>query len=90
MLADKTSLTFVYQVCAFLPAVGLLGGFLPSAPGKAVVAKTRVSERAPQHPFGKPAYLEEPLIGPASTGRASAECAARSEPPLLSHIRGAI
>jgi FSR family fosmidomycin resistance protein-like MFS transporter len=40
MLADKTSLTFVYQICAFLPAVGLLGGFLPSAPGKAVVAKT--------------------------------------------------
>ena len=38
MLADKTSLTFVYHVCAFLPAVGLLGGFLPSAPGK-VVAK---------------------------------------------------
>ena len=29
-LADRTSLTFVYQVCAFLPAVGLLGGFLPS------------------------------------------------------------
>ena len=27
MLADKTSLTFVYQVCAFLPAVGLLGRF---------------------------------------------------------------
>ncbi len=39
MLADKTTLTFVYQVCAFLPAVGLLGGFLPSAPGRAVVAK---------------------------------------------------
>jgi MFS transporter, FSR family, fosmidomycin resistance protein len=39
MLADKTSLTFVYHVCAFLPAVGLLGGFLPSAPGRAVVAK---------------------------------------------------
>ena len=30
MLADKTSLTFVYQICAFLPAIGLLGGFLPS------------------------------------------------------------
>ncbi len=29
ILADKTSLTFVYQVCAFLPAIGLLGGFLP-------------------------------------------------------------
>jgi MFS transporter, FSR family, fosmidomycin resistance protein len=30
MLADKTSLTFVYQICAFLPAIGLLGGFLPN------------------------------------------------------------
>jgi len=29
MLADKTSLTFVYHICAFLPAIGLLGGFLP-------------------------------------------------------------
>ena len=37
-LADRTSLTFVYHVCAFLPAVGLLGGFLPSTPGKAVAA----------------------------------------------------
>jgi MFS transporter, FSR family, fosmidomycin resistance protein len=36
MLADKTSLAFVYQVCAFLPAVGLLGGFLPDLTGKAV------------------------------------------------------
>jgi FSR family fosmidomycin resistance protein-like MFS transporter len=36
MLADTTSLTFVYHVCAFLPAVGLLGGFLPSTPGKGV------------------------------------------------------
>ena len=38
MLADWTSLNFVYHVCAFLPAVGLLGGFLPSEPGKAVAA----------------------------------------------------
>ena len=37
-LADRTSLTFVYHVCAFLPAVGLLGGFLPTAPGKASAA----------------------------------------------------
>jgi FSR family fosmidomycin resistance protein-like MFS transporter len=28
-LADKTSLGFVYQVCAFLPAIGLLTYFLP-------------------------------------------------------------
>jgi FSR family fosmidomycin resistance protein-like MFS transporter len=39
MLADWTSLNFVYHVCAFLPAVGLLGGFLPTEPGKARVAK---------------------------------------------------
>jgi FSR family fosmidomycin resistance protein-like MFS transporter len=29
-LADLTSITFVYQVCAFLPALGLLAGFLPN------------------------------------------------------------
>jgi FSR family fosmidomycin resistance protein-like MFS transporter len=29
-LADHTSIEFVYQVCAFLPAIGLLAVFLPS------------------------------------------------------------
>ena len=28
-LADQTSITFVYHVCAFLPAIGLLAVFLP-------------------------------------------------------------
>ena len=28
-LADETSITFVYHVCAFLPAIGLLAAFLP-------------------------------------------------------------
>ena len=28
-LADATSITFVYQLCAFLPAIGLLTAFLP-------------------------------------------------------------
>jgi FSR family fosmidomycin resistance protein-like MFS transporter len=28
-LADHTSITFVYHVCAFLPLIGLLTGFLP-------------------------------------------------------------
>ncbi|MDB5347195.1 MAG: arabinose efflux permease family protein [Schlesneria sp.] len=28
-LADWTSISFVYQVCSFLPAIGLLAGFLP-------------------------------------------------------------
>ncbi len=29
-LADQTSIAFVYQVCAFLPAIGLLAVFLPN------------------------------------------------------------
>jgi FSR family fosmidomycin resistance protein-like MFS transporter len=29
VLADHTSVSFVYQVCAFLPAIGLLTAFLP-------------------------------------------------------------
>jgi FSR family fosmidomycin resistance protein-like MFS transporter len=28
-LADRTSLEFVYHVCSFLPAIGLLTAFLP-------------------------------------------------------------
>ncbi len=29
-LADRTSVEFVYEVCAFLPALGLLAGLLPN------------------------------------------------------------
>jgi FSR family fosmidomycin resistance protein-like MFS transporter len=29
-LADLTSIYFVYHVCSFLPAIGLLAGFLPN------------------------------------------------------------
>jgi MFS transporter, FSR family, fosmidomycin resistance protein len=29
-IADATSILFVYKVCAYLPAIGLLAGFLPS------------------------------------------------------------
>lgn len=29
-VADETSITFVYRICAFLPAIGLLAVFLPS------------------------------------------------------------
>ncbi len=32
-LADMTSITFVYNVCAFLPAIGLLAAFLPEMSG---------------------------------------------------------
>ena len=34
-LADHTSIAFVYQVCSFLPAIGLLAVFLPKMPGYA-------------------------------------------------------
>jgi FSR family fosmidomycin resistance protein-like MFS transporter len=30
ILADHTSIRYVYQVCAFLPLIGLLTGFLPN------------------------------------------------------------
>ncbi len=30
IVADRTSIGFVYQICAFLPAVGLLGALLPT------------------------------------------------------------
>jgi FSR family fosmidomycin resistance protein-like MFS transporter len=33
-LADQTSITFVYQVCSFLPAIGLLTAFLPNIGGE--------------------------------------------------------
>lgn len=33
-LADLTSITFVYKVCAFLPLIGLLAIFLPDVDGK--------------------------------------------------------
>lgn len=34
-LADATSIGFVYQLCAFLPVIGLLAGFLPAVEGRA-------------------------------------------------------
>jgi FSR family fosmidomycin resistance protein-like MFS transporter len=32
-LADMTSISFVYQVCSFLPLIGLLAAFLPNLEG---------------------------------------------------------
>ena len=31
-IADATSILFVYKICAYLPAIGLLAGFLPKTP----------------------------------------------------------
>jgi FSR family fosmidomycin resistance protein-like MFS transporter len=33
-LADHTSIEFVFSVCAYLPLLGLLTGFLPDVEGK--------------------------------------------------------
>jgi FSR family fosmidomycin resistance protein-like MFS transporter len=33
-LADRTNIIYVYQICAFLPLIGLLTGFLPDIGGK--------------------------------------------------------
>ncbi len=38
-LADATSIRFVYQVCSFLPLIGLLTGFLPNLDARAVPLK---------------------------------------------------
>jgi FSR family fosmidomycin resistance protein-like MFS transporter len=40
-LADVTSIDFVYHICAFLPAIGLLAAFLPET-GKPKVPGRRV------------------------------------------------
>ncbi|MDE2018044.1 MAG: MFS transporter, partial [Hyphomicrobiales bacterium] len=37
-LADRTSIGFVYLVCSFLPAIGLLTWFLPTLPRKSPIA----------------------------------------------------
>jgi FSR family fosmidomycin resistance protein-like MFS transporter len=37
-LADRTSIGFVYQVCAFLPAIGLLTALLPNLERRKVLA----------------------------------------------------
>ncbi len=34
ILADRTSIIYVYHVCAFLPLIGLLTGFLPNIGGR--------------------------------------------------------
>ena len=43
-LADYTSINFVYHVCSFLPAIGLLTGFLPNLerarPGRYAIPRT--------------------------------------------------
>jgi FSR family fosmidomycin resistance protein-like MFS transporter len=37
-IADATSIFFVYKICAYLPAIGLLAGFLPAMSQRAPAA----------------------------------------------------
>ena len=43
-VADRTSLDFVYHVCAFLPAIGLLAGLLPDLEPARVTRRVQASE----------------------------------------------
>lgn len=43
-LADVTSISFVYEICAFLPILGLLAAFLPSVSSSGQRAARRQSE----------------------------------------------
>lgn len=40
-LADLTSITYVYNLCAFLPALGLMAAFLPNLKSGRALAKSR-------------------------------------------------
>ncbi len=42
-LADRTSIEFVYKVCSYLPAIGLLTGLLPNIDGAGRMKKETVS-----------------------------------------------
>ena len=45
-VADATSITYVYKICAFLPAIGLLAVFLPSFKAKNDVARASWNDGA--------------------------------------------
>jgi FSR family fosmidomycin resistance protein-like MFS transporter len=51
-LADATSIAFVYEVCAFLPAIGLLAAFLPNvrAAAPAMGMSSRLERLPPSAP----------------------------------------
>lgn len=42
-VADRMGIAFVYQVCAFLPAIGLLAVFLPKMPGLQIGAQSEAN-----------------------------------------------
>jgi MFS transporter, FSR family, fosmidomycin resistance protein len=60
-LADLTSIEFVYQVCSFLPALGLLAVFLPHVRAEQAGTPARTSEVHPSSQateLGNPSYSD--------------------------------
>lgn len=49
-VADHTSIEYVFKLCSFLPAIGLLTWFLPSTPSKVARARTAQAEGAGINP----------------------------------------
>jgi FSR family fosmidomycin resistance protein-like MFS transporter len=43
ILADHTSIIYVYKLCAFLPLIGLITGFLPNIGGSNSVSKKKIA-----------------------------------------------
>jgi FSR family fosmidomycin resistance protein-like MFS transporter len=62
-LADVTSIGYVYHVCSFLPAIGLLAAFLPQVGREGRIASAPAAERAVDG-AGEPKATQ-----PVSTGR---------------------
>jgi FSR family fosmidomycin resistance protein-like MFS transporter len=44
LIADRMGIVFVYQACAFLPAIGLLTAFLPNLPA---IGRTGIQDASP-------------------------------------------
>src|SRR5690242_16927530 len=49
LLADLTNIDFVYRVCAFLPAIGLLAVLLPEISPAESRARTQIGRRLSRH-----------------------------------------
>jgi MFS transporter, FSR family, fosmidomycin resistance protein len=70
-LADQTSIRFVYQVCSFLPAIGLLTAFLPR------LEDQRTADGAAEPPTPASVAASSTTSASGSTSTASARAGSR-------------
>ena len=62
-LADHTGIAFVYHLCAFLPALGLLAVFLPKMPSPPCVRRASSALRSRQQNLnGRDAALRQYIV----------------------------